>query len=277
MRSASVRGKEAMSTKTKGRIHLIYGIALSVLILAVGVCFALSCISIYQSGNSPFTRESISTHFARISVPVYLCMAGVIGGIILSLVCPVEGGRVKSRRHPEDALRRLTERLVLSACDESEAAAIRRERKKRRWVTAVLGALAGLSLLPALAWCSNADHFSIESLNRDVRAAALLVIPCAAVALGLCVAAVLLCEASVSRETALVKAALATGKGVTAPVRKSESESRNFLSDPRILWGVRGLIAAVGALFILLGIANGGMADVLGNAIRICTECIGLG
>ena len=144
-------------------------------------------------------------------------------------------------------------------------------------MTAVLGALAGLSLLPALAWCSNADHFSIESLNRDVRAAALLLIPCAAVALGLCVAAVLLCEASVSRETALVKAALATGKGVTTPVKKSKSDNRNFLSDPRILWGVRGLIAAVGALFILLGIANGGMADVLGKAIRICTECIGLG
>ena len=28
---------------------------------------------------------------------------------------------------------------------------------------------------------------------------------------------------------------------------------------------------------ILLGILNGGMADVLGKAIRICTECIGLG
>ena len=266
-----------MSSKTRGRIHLIYGIALSALILAVGVCFALSCISIYQSGDSPYTKESISVHFARISVPVYLCIAGVIGGIVLSLAWPVEGGRVKSRRHPEDALRRLTERLVLSVCDDSEAAAIRRERKQRRWVTAVPGTLAGLSLLPALAWCVNPAHFSIENLNTDIKTAALFVIPCAAVSLGLCAVAMLLRMASVSRETVLVKAALATGKGVTAPVRKSESESRNFLSDPRILWGVRGLIAAVGVLFILLGIANGGMADVLGKAIRICTECIGLG
>ena len=51
-----------MSSKTRGRIHLIYGIALSALILAVGVCFALSCISIYQSGASPYTKESISVH-----------------------------------------------------------------------------------------------------------------------------------------------------------------------------------------------------------------------
>jgi hypothetical protein len=30
-------------------------------------------------------------------------------------------------------------------------------------------------------------------------------------------------------------------------------------------------------LFIVLGIVNGGMADVLNKAIKICTECIGLG
>jgi hypothetical protein len=43
------------------------------------------------------------------------------------------------------------------------------------------------------------------------------------------------------------------------------------------LWTVRGVIAVVGIVFVVLGILNGGMADVLGKAIRICTECIGLG
>ena len=34
---------------------------------------------------------------------------------------------------------------------------------------------------------------------------------------------------------------------------------------------------AVGVSFVVLGIMNGGMEQVLGKAVRICTECIGLG
>ena len=39
----------------------------------------------------------------------------------------------------------------------------------------------------------------------------------------------------------------------------------------------RVLIAAAAILFILLGVMNGGLRDVLYKAISICTECIGLG
>jgi hypothetical protein len=42
------------------------------------------------------------------------------------------------------------------------------------------------------------------------------------------------------------------------------------------------LIAKIGisicaVALVILGVFNGGMADVLGKAIKICTECIGLG
>ena len=266
-----------MTIQTKGRIHLVYGILLSVLILTVGVCFALSCVSIYQSGDSPFTRESITAHFDRIAIPTYLCIAGVIGGAVLGLVLPVDGGRVKSRRDPEDALNKLAVRLDLPSCDEATAAALRSERKWRRRVTVILTVLAGVTLLPALLWCVNPAHFSVENLNADIKTAAAFVIPCAAVSLGLLVGATLLRHASVARETAAVKAALATGKGIAKPVEKSNSDKRKLTADPRFVWGVRGAIFVVGVVFIVLGIFNGGMADVLGKAIRICTECIGLG
>lgn len=272
-----MRGKDVMSNETKGRIHLIYGILLSVLILTVGVCFALSCISIYQSGASPFTRESISTHFARIAIPTYICIAGVIGGAVLSLVLPVDGGKVKSRRDPEAALSKLAARLDLSGCDETVAGSIRKERKWRRAVTVILWVLAGITLLPALMWCVNPAHFSIEDLNTDIKTAALFILPCAAVSLGLLTGERLLRHASVARETATVKAALAAVKGTGKPAEKANADKKNWVSDPRFVWGVRGAILAVGIVFIVLGVRNGGMADVLGKAIRICTECIGLG
>ena len=50
----------------------------------------------------------------------------------------------------------------------------------------------------------------------------------------------------------------------------------------RVLSGRRGvalraILIAAAALLIALGIANGGMRDVFLKAIRICTECVGLG
>lgn len=266
-----------MSTKTKGRIHLVYGICLAVMILAVGVCFALSCLSIYESGDSPFTRESISTHFSRIAIPTWLCILGVIGGGVLSLALPLEGGKVKSRRDPENALNKLAARLDLNGCDGAVADSIVKERKWRFAVTVILWVLVGITLVPALMWCVNPAHFSIENLSEDIKTAALFILPCAAVSLGLLTGERLLRHASVARETAMVKAALAAGKGTAEPVKKASHDKRKLTADPRFVWGVRGAILVVGIVFIVLGIFNGGMADVLGKAIRICTECIGLG
>ncbi|MBO5287218.1 MAG: thioredoxin [Clostridia bacterium] len=36
-------------------------------------------------------------------------------------------------------------------------------------------------------------------------------------------------------------------------------------------------IIFVGVLFVILGILNGGNEDVIAKAVKICTECIGLG
>ena len=287
-----------MKLKTRGRIHLVYGIVLTVLILAVGVCFALSALSIYRSGaSSPYTPESIAAHFAPMAPLVYVTLAGIVGGVILAWVLPrrdlvVEGpeddpldviveryrrGHYRAVKDPSATLKRLLTRLDEEALSPAHAASLGKERRLRRVAAIVTAILAAGAMIPALVWCTDPRHFSIEDLSEDIKAAALLVIPCAVVALGLLVGATLLRRASVIRETATVKAALAEAKAKGIPARKVTADNTSRLSDSRILWGVRGVILAVGILFILLGIRNGGMADVLGKAIRICTECIGLG
>lgn len=268
-----------MSQKTKERIHLIYGCILAVLIVAVGICFALSCLSIYRSGSSPFTRESISAHFARIAIPVCICIIGVIGGAILSLVLPLEGGKVKPRRDGSVVLEKLSAKLDLSACDEAIGNSIRKERKARRWIFVITAVVCVATFVYPVIWCLNPHHFSIEHLNRDIITASTAVLTAAAVALAACMVAVLLRGVSIARETALVKSAptAAKGRGKTTQSTSAIGSSQKPTTDSRFVWIARCVLLVTGIVFVVLGVLNGGMADVLGKAIRICTECIGLG
>ena len=62
-----------------------------------------------------------------------------------------------------------------------------------------------------------------------------------------------------------------------APV-KAESTLHNTPEATvrnRIL--LRRILMAAAVVFIILGIMNGSMKDVLVKAIKICTECVGLG
>lgn len=266
-----------MSQKTKERIRLLYGIALSVLILAAGVCFSLSCLSIYQSGESPFTRESIATHWGYIAIPVYICLFGVLGGYILALVLPCAEGRVKPRREASAMLSRLCAKLDMDKCDVHVAEAIRKERSSRRvWLIQSV-AITAVSVVIPVVWCLMPNRFSVEHLNHDIRNAALMILPFVVASLVIWADTVVMWDRSIANEIGLVKSALATGGRTGIKKEKALSAKGKFASDPRFVWAVRGIIFVVGVVFVLLGIFNGGMADVLGKAIRICTECIGLG
>lgn len=61
-------------------------------------------------------------------------------------------------------------------------------------------------------------------------------------------------------------------KAIRYPSRKSHRQD-----NPKVTRILRCAMFAASLLLIVLGIANSGYADVLGKAIRICTECIGLG
>ena len=46
------------------------------------------------------------------------------------------------------------------------------------------------------------------------------------------------------------------------------------MTRKRALWAA---LFALAVLLIVLGVLNGGALDVLAKAIRLCSECIGLG
>ena len=75
---------------TKKRIHQIYGILLSVSLVVSGILLIIACIGIYLSGDRPFTPEAVAAAFSGIAIPVYLCLALIVGGFILEGFLPSE-------------------------------------------------------------------------------------------------------------------------------------------------------------------------------------------
>ena len=242
------------------RIHLIYGCVLAVLIVALGVAMILSCLDIYNSGPRPYSAESIAMRFNRIAVLVYLTIVATAGGIVLNLIIPLESKRPKALRDDAEAL------LRLRAKADTEAAGSSKEPKLRwiyRIVTAVI--FTGLMVYPAI-YFANVSHFTISNLNADIIKAVVIVMIPAAVGLGLCFVCSMLVRSSIRREMDFYK------KVPRAQKSKDPLPKRN-----RKLLIIRCVVLAVAVCFIVLGVINGGIDDVLSKAIAICTECIGLG
>lgn len=266
-----------MSKNVLYRIRRIYGIALSLALVVTGVLLMISCVQIYKSGESrPFTPESISAAFSKIAVFVWVTVGAVALGIVLALICPAEQGKPRVIRQKKATLRRLQSRLNTNLCDAECLASVRKEERLRvilRIVT-VIACVAGS--VPAVVYALDLDHFvlyqdGVDMLNASVIAACLWIIPATLICLGICLAFSYLEEASFDRQIKEVKAAIAK-TGASALQDEPAKPSRT-----KLVWCIRGAVLLVALTFIVLGICNGGMADVLSKAINICTECIGLG
>lgn len=59
--------------------------------------------------------------------------------------------------------------------------------------------------------------------------------------------------------------------------RETSPGTGHARADAPFLRKIRAALLALAVVFIIAGIANGSMEDVLIKAVNICTECIGLG
>ena len=256
------------------RIHTGYGIFLAIVVVAVAVCFAVSCISIYRDGgSSPFTPESISAHFNKIAIPTYISIAALIIGAIIAIVMPEKESELGKIYNPYIPLRALGSRLKLSECDGELADDIRKERKFRILIRVLCAVICIALFGAALLFSLDFSRFSATDVNREVLGCVLISLPLSLGALVLIFAAAMINSASAVRELEITKWAISRRKSALMP-KKEEKESRLGSVSVNIF---RVIVLGVGIAFVILGINNGGMEQVLGKAVRICTECIGLG
>ena len=265
-----------MSEKTKKNIRLIYGIALSVLLIVTGILLMISCVSIYKLGARSFTVENISAEFDKICIPVYITLAAVVIGIVMQILIPEKKGKIKANADSKAAISRLEKRLDTSLCDKTALSLISKEKTLRVIMKIALAVVCIAAATTALVYVLNPESFMLENYNECVIAACLWVLPCSFISIGVFIAYLYAERASYSRQLEHLKVAIASG-AKKATENASEDDRSEKKWQVGLVWGVRAAILIVAVFFIIEGISNGGMSDVLIKAINICTECIGLG
>lgn len=273
-----------LTEKSKKRLHLIYGAALSVLLVITGILFAVSCYNVYKSGYQPFTRESIGAAFRKISVPVYVTLVGVVGGIVLNVVLPPESKKLKGVRSQAVILQSLARKVNYSALDSDLMGAIEKERRLRRGLTLANVILLVLEATLPLIYLLNPNNFPAKSgeYNSEILHGMLFYTVCLLPLFVYEIVYVIVTDRSRRREIGYLGDAVKSyGTACSEPCECGCVFSRisSFLKKnaKEITLGARIALIGCAVLFIVLGIVNGGMADVLIKAINICTECIGLG
>lgn len=242
---------------TKKYIHRIYSIVLSIASVIAGICLIAACIQINSAGDRPFSTEAVQVAFHSIAIPVYLCVALVIGGFILDGFFPIPKEKKISLKQDSAILEKLYQNADPTL-----------QNNKLRYKRHLMGRISLLWLVIGsvlfLLYALDGSNFSVETISSAMAKASVWLAVCMAIPFGSAVFTAYYAKASIQKEIAMLKNA-----GVT-PVRSSVPAGRN------LTW-IRWAILCIGAICVIVGFVNGGTEDVLTKAVNICTECVGLG
>lgn len=256
------------------RIHLIYGILLSVVTVIAGICLIVSCYNIYHTGivndTQPYSPEIVARAFSHIALPVYLCLALIVGGFILHIVLPPEKKKLVADKNQHLILERLYAKTDLSRCDAATRDAIDSQKKMRKVHSVISIVLLAIASIIFLTYACNGNNWHNSQINGSMAKAAILLFACLAIPFCYGVFTSYYHRHSLSKEIELMRQANNMAS------RKPETAAPKANSGRKLLIA-RCVFVVLGIGILLFGYFTGGTADVLTKAINICTECVGLG
>ena len=253
---------------TKNKILLITQALLCVLL---AIMLAAAAVGIYRSGiaekqNDPlawvYTREKVGAALKPV-LPVFLVSVAVTAACAVLHV------------HDEDADKPVQDIELNRDLMRARVAQPSEEMKKEQAIQKKLlyggwGCFA-LCMVPILLYMSDAAHFPNGDLEQVIGALALHVFPWIILGLAALMVSTILQGKSIRREYDSILARIREEK--TAGI---QAEPKSVL-PARNVSAVRIVLLVLAVVFIIVGIRNGSMMAVVNKAIRICTECVGLG
>ena len=291
---------------TKNKIFLWIQTALCALIavlLAVAAVRIFLDGSAYQAAGHPsewiYTREKVTAALMPI-LPLFLLSFAMT---VYSLVKDIKDEEADK---PVQDVERARDLVCARVAQPSEEMAKERALQKKLQLGGWIG--FAVCMIPILLYITNGAHFALtdaEGLDHSIVSMVAFVVPWTVIGLACLVVTTVLQGRSIQREadaaTALMKEAAATkaaqaakagaesAKTAEAPSAGAESAKAPSASKAaaplyntspetarrRIL--IRRVLLVAAVIFVILGVQNGSMKDVLVKAIRICTEGVGLG
>ena len=255
-----------MKLEALSRVRKPLRILLSVSLVVAGLCLMWACLSIYRSGDQPFSRESVAAAFRPISLPVYLCLGLTVLSFLAELLpCPAE--KQIPERQIRMALSRMQERVALDLCSselQEQVLDLRRNRKLHNTVGKVVLIISSVIFLT---YGLNGSNFHSSQINDSMIRAMYWLLPCTVVPFLLFVFIEKKNRISMESEMELLKTAPKDSR--VAPPKRRSYKREKFL--------IRTALLVLGLAILVYGYFAGGTADVLTKAVNICTECVGLG
>lgn len=256
-----------MTKESVMRPHRIYNVLFSIVIVIAGICLIIGVLTIYNSGDQPFSRESVAATFSTIAFPVYLTLVMAVISFVWEICSPSNKEKTPTAKDYPALLSKLYEKKDFSAADtatQEEIKALWKTRKLHGIIrTVVLVVCSGIFLLYAL----NSANFHQSEINTSMINAMKVLVPCSLVSFAYALFVAVHNEKSIQKEMELAKKLPA----LTA------STDGEIIAEDKHLNPYRNAILVASLILIVYGFLCGGTIDVLTKAINICTECIGLG
>lgn len=265
-----------MSKHIRKLIHRVYGITMSAVIVIVGIRFILGCYGIYTSGKAAggqiYSRAAVAEAFAPMAVSVYLCLALVVGSFILHYALPYQRKKQAPEKNRQLILQRLKAKTNMELVDPDLYRSVARLNMGRRIHILISTALLVLFSAAFLVYACRPSLWpqALAEVTGTVVQAVFAMLLALVIPTGYTIFTTYFCRRSLDEEIELMKQA-AKQAPLQPGVPAAAPKKTNYLIIARYA------ILAIAIGFVIFGYATGGIADVIGKAAKICTECVGLG
>ncbi len=260
-------------------------IALGVMSIALAIVYITQIADIYYgaSGEEIFSRAIVWSKLKYLIAPTAVWLAAIIGCFVLSVVYRDSDAPVYKTSNTE-RVKRL--RKHISARGDKEYMLARKNYVfYESWRYACYGIASAFAVavgIYTVVYLCRPSNFASGEINDDILALVRNVVPFIAASFLLFIGAVVYEHAVSRRELNCMKDLLVRCKGkpiIQSPLAARMDAVKSAVIDNErfIVLGVRIAVFTVAAVFIGLGIANGGGSDVLNKAINLCMECVGMG
>ena len=253
-----------MNDKKVRVIHTVCGCVISAALAVAAICLIFSALAIYKSGESPYTPESIGAEYAKIAVPLWIAIGAVLAGIILNIALPMPKSKAKALKDPFIRLRIMQKKLPADCNHDG----IKRQRELRKVYRVACAVLCAIAFMPAVVVLCNYELFTVENLTPALLRTVI------ALVIGAIISGVLLFVLSVIENKSAEREIEWTKVALSEAPKSDEKPIENNKNTAKI---ARFVLLGVACVLIVIGMTQDGFYDVLQKAIRICTECIGLG